>query len=85
MSDLERAQEWLESNCGAIVTPDGPTATRLAALLAEVRAEALEDVAEAFASSANRVVKAKGETERTRYANEVVEVLRNRADEVRRG
>lgn len=56
MSDLERAQEWLGCGtyhddftrhyCPPEQYPDGdcPEATRLAALLAEVRAEALEDV-----------------------------------------
>ena len=51
--------------------------------LRSARSQELDDVAAEFERSANRVEKAKGATERTRYAREVVEVLRNRAQEIR--
>ena len=50
----------------------------------EARAEELDFVAAEIERSANRIEKAKGATERTKFMRDMVDVLRNRAREVRR-
>lgn len=91
MSDLERAiEQAIRDNDDGVIgfreLAEGiaeDIAPLINARLRSARSEELDDVAAEFERSANRVAKVKGETERTRYALEVVEVLRNRAAEIR--
>lgn len=83
MSDLERAQEWLGEHVDSTGLPWG-TAEDLAALLAETRADAIEDAARSIQIN-NWVDIFKGPLpERLGNAQRAVDWLRERAEEVRR-
>ena len=79
MTDLTRAIAEQEGE--RVATARAPL---VEARVRDARAEELDFVAAEFERSANRVEKAKGATERTKFMRDMVDVLRNRAREVRR-